>query len=933
MANIIVPDSGEGSIDRELLRDKFTGRSNLFFNQNNAGGVRSARTQLNYQPEVLQLDPAVKYRAFSSQTAANDFLDTGLIAGRGNYGGSLYFNQGVPLFSYAQTQVPNQRFILATLGEGWGDRHATTFGKKGYEGGLRLEPKDIAAFQLQSEAPLSLSSPYLTKVGDLPAPDTEKFKRLKEIKKFVKDAHLKMSGKKAGIEKGQPRPLVSGDVRITDADFANSVSPTLESARAELKRIGNHLIQPESMKVIKQLLQYHHDNPTQPIHPILQYYGDFWGKIEDGHLRGYQDQVVKTKFLKNIPKWTGDPRDIYDDSPANLAKLKKELETAIDAFVDSSVSQQKIVPFDKVLSYFPENPYSGSTTPNPFGTFSDYSPKELEYIAKQKYRNPKQWPQHIAGLINHPDITAGGVDGLAFTRRIEPLLELLDATTRTYDPSKFATTFAPTASDITHIPLQGGFEQGNYGDGAIKGGEYLGRNAQPLVPNTQQEGLYIEVPSQINPTLTTPLGTNLLRLTPRDEPLFSSPQGVLQNLNGVFDNTLSSWGKQKRISNLDIPTMGLGGAMYSEVLPTTELIGNYLDPETNQPRKWQALAPFINPQEGHRPAVLFQIMDDGSYKVLKQYNNEPTSEGWTPIPTKTLSQEKQKEAYVRYLQEMTKDVAGGRSELTGLKPEIFSEIYPELPTGLTPEQMPAAYGNLTEEQLGNAAARLMARGISPSQIIDPKYSNYDDYLPSNSEYRRLGGLIDEATRGNPQYGRKGFISNDLLMHPVRSFANVAKYLGEKDQFLDIMKAGLSNPETAFQFAKNYAGKVGVRGMVNQELLNSAGTMLTKAGTVAAVGMTPFDAVHRRDTNLDALVNSGLSPEEIQRYAMPVAIGSGLEPAANIGTMGLYDQFSPSPSAAQARRSNIETLLNIATRVALTPLEIRRWLQESGNESK
>ncbi len=908
MANLI-PESGDGTIDRELLRDKFTGRSKLFFREDNAGGVRSHRKAINFVPDTLQLDPAVKYRAFGSQTAADDFLKTGLIAGRGGYENALYFNQGVPLLSYAETNTPNQRFLLATLGDEWGDRNGTTFGKNARPAGLGLTPaQDANAFQVTPPI-IVPPSPYTEKIGDLTAPDLKKFKTLKDLAKYAKGLDLKYYGKAAGTEKGLPRPAVYPDRRVSLEDYQKEHLPKLTEIKGEVTKIADYLLSPEVQETIRilnerekgRMLPSRSATSTLEPNPLLEYYKDFFRVIDDGHLRGIQDQNHGGRYPVQLPKYDETwERDIFDSSPENVKKLKALVKTNIDGFLDSTISQDLIVPFDRQLSYFPDG-VRDNKLPNAFGTFTEPTPLELAYL-KKYHKEGSTWlqhgvPQHTAGVMNNPANNPYGIEGFATTARSSDLAAFLETTRKFFDPAKFHTNFA-LEDTPEQLPF-GDFHTRH--DGLLQGGEWVDRNARELVPMTPQEGLYVPVGPQVQHSVTTPSGlSNLLRVTPRDEGLFSTPQGVLSNLNNVFDQSLRSWGNETKIRDLEVPTMGLGGAMYSEVLPTAQVLGTYLDPTTGQQREWQTLAPAINPQDGHRPAVLFQIMDDGSHKILKQYNNDPTSEGWTPIPTKTLAPDKQKEAYVRYLQEMTGDVAGGRAELLGLRRDIFWEIYPELPKGgaeLTPEEVQAAFGNLTEEQLGAAASRLMARGIWPSQTIDSKHGNYPAYLPKSEGYKKLGGLIDEATRGNPNYGRKGFINLNSLTSP---FKNLNKYLteipmpeGMPELSRSVVPKG-AKVDMLATLRKHYLTNPNYRNALNISTLG-------KAGTVAAIATTPFDSVSRKESFNRYLVGQGATAEDLWKMHLPLAVASGLETAANFGTFGMYDAFSPSPSSVERRQ--------------------------------
>lgn len=114
----------ETGIDWKMIREKFSGRSGLFFNNTNFGGRRGSRVSNGWDIPNLVIDPSVKYRAFGGSEYAADILDKNRISGGYNVGtgvpAGVFFNQGVPLWSYAST--PNERYLIATLGENWGDR-------------------------------------------------------------------------------------------------------------------------------------------------------------------------------------------------------------------------------------------------------------------------------------------------------------------------------------------------------------------------------------------------------------------------------------------------------------------------------------------------------------------------------------------------------------------------------------------------------------------------------------------------------------------------------------------------------------------------------------------------------------------------------------------------------------------------------------------
>jgi hypothetical protein len=125
----LLNEESGGPIDRELLRNKWTARTQLFFNNQNYGNRRGARANDGWSLPNLQLDPAVKYRAFDGQKWGDEILAGHSTSGwktLDNAPKGVFFNPGLPLWSYAKPAGGSPQFVFATLGEGWGDRSANT---------------------------------------------------------------------------------------------------------------------------------------------------------------------------------------------------------------------------------------------------------------------------------------------------------------------------------------------------------------------------------------------------------------------------------------------------------------------------------------------------------------------------------------------------------------------------------------------------------------------------------------------------------------------------------------------------------------------------------------------------------------------------------------------------------------------------------------
>jgi hypothetical protein len=124
----LLSEEGGGAIDWDMLRQKYTGRNHIFFNNQNYGGQRGARAYNGWDIPDMLLDPSVKYRVFKGDEYLPEILDKGLITGGWNVGAGkpagVFFGQSTPLWSYAST--PNERYLIATLGTEWGDRHGNS---------------------------------------------------------------------------------------------------------------------------------------------------------------------------------------------------------------------------------------------------------------------------------------------------------------------------------------------------------------------------------------------------------------------------------------------------------------------------------------------------------------------------------------------------------------------------------------------------------------------------------------------------------------------------------------------------------------------------------------------------------------------------------------------------------------------------------------
>ena len=143
-------------LDREMLRNKYTARSRIFWNEENQSGRRGNRSRLTYKSPNLQIDPSVMYR-FAGPEAFRDFQETGLIRGSGQFP-SPFFSSSIPLLSYGEQHMSEGSFpyLIATTGENWGERtgvFSSNTNKKELIQSLVKKVKDLNDNNIEIEPP------------------------------------------------------------------------------------------------------------------------------------------------------------------------------------------------------------------------------------------------------------------------------------------------------------------------------------------------------------------------------------------------------------------------------------------------------------------------------------------------------------------------------------------------------------------------------------------------------------------------------------------------------------------------------------------------------------------------------------------------------------------------------------------------------------
>ena len=184
--------------------------------------------------------------------------------------------------------------------------------------------------------------------------------------------------------------------------------------------------------------------------------------------------------------------------------------------------------------------------------------------------------------------------------------------------------------------------------------------------------------------------------------------------------------------------------------------------------------------------------------------------------------------------------------------------------------------------------------LESQKALLPAFYAMQNYNKQIYKIPELKPPLSQKTGRFDKGGYAGFVRGDLLTAPFKPIANVAHGLAEEDTFVTMLTKGLSNPTTARNFYSNYTGDSATRALVNSEIGASALKFAGKAGTAAAVGVTPFDALSRRDKNFtDFYERTRRDPTYAEN--MMLRVQSGLEPALNLATFGAYDALAETPT--------------------------------------
>lgn len=783
MANLTPDELPIGEIDRQMLRDKFTGRSNLFFNQRNAGGTRRARTALEDPMPNMELDPAVLYRSVP-ESAYKHLLQTGLVQGNmsdydDRYNGitpdTPYFSQGVNLASYANRgEAGRGKYVIATLGKDWKDRSAT--------------------HGLTDEEQQKLN------------------KGIKKLQNFSPETRKTLKDISEEINRQQLNAHPKFDKKTNSYIWGTVVQEAVDEDKAKLK----------------DLLQKLHNSK---------------GEIEN---------VIGTYLANTTTHRTHPSRNLVGD---------------LNDIASETILQTGPNIGDKAHHHW-TGMHNGSGA---------RSPEDLNY----------GFTSLMEGITSQ--------DGTLHS----PNLNLLQQYTGTL--SKFAEAFMPTSGRTGYNPnliendparflrFDGLSEETVRGANPLeKSAGFLHSDGTPVRDSNRPilDSYYTHIQPELR--------KDIVRLGADDDSYFTSPEAIrkfldTQHLTQTFPNR----GDELPMRQMDFMSVGGQGAMYSEKVPSLTIQGDHIDPRTGKPREWRMPANSINANS--RPMAVFRMHPDlpNGFELLHEFNNDEIATGVKPIPIGAPRPNVEPEALRRWAEEMSAENPFLKSLSKKEKNEYIETVMANYAKKGLPEQVEI---NQLKKHTENNWGRGDFPFPYPYPIVDPatatpaqlvnRYAG-DDKTP----YRYLQNAIEESTKGSPTYGRKGFVDMNLLTQPLQrhaqSFANVAKGVTEKDEFLAMMQKGLSNPEHAKNFATNYTRNPATRAMVNAEMGASAIKFLGKVGAVAAIATAPSSAVERRDRIFaDWATNNRGYPHPIQDFGMRAQ--AGIENALAVGSFGISD---------------------------------------------
>ena len=723
MANLkpeYIPLSGEGSIDNELLRDKFTGRQRLFWNQENQSGRKWDRKGLTYMSPNLQLDPRVMYRT-AGPNAYADFIKTGIVRGtwQDNDGSpsKLFMSQGAPLWSYGENalQQGENAYLFATLGDNWGNRESH-IGLTEHD----IKQLDLNQFQLTSEF------------------TDEEHKQIDSLRKSIRALQ-----RKAILDEKQTGLPVESHI---DAN----IDYILRKHEGIIDRISS------SMGDIRKLRD---SQKISQEHPMVRWQDVFEGKNSGARVGNPWQYALQAggplkpkRYAGAIELPASEGASQYSIDTTNLAKTLDYLKPSVSGLWAS----ENILPLDAYL-------------------------KQLQKLHRTDISD------EAYKLINGPDA------------KHNPFLRS-----------------AGWNTDVTTVDFRSPTTQNPGLHLYNSAGEHPELSGRPML-----DSYYDYVNSTITP--------NLVRLGALDDnsASWASPEAIQRFLNmSLFNDVVWNNGNPFPMLQTNFLTHGIQGAMHTERVPRSEVVadnglpwnrGLTFDQNSNEGvmtdrdgnvRTWGFAANSINANK--RPMAVFRINPNhpDGIELVHEFNNDPLPDGTKPIPIKPPSPTAVVESAKRFL----------------------DEVYPTLKGVDMPEEMRAKL------LAGQPVAGLQSL-IAAGSDVNGLWHQMGGITDPNSFYG-LQNAVEESTRGNPNYGRKGFVAVPKFLDKIAGEMALEMQSSPASNFTEALKKYKTDPQ-ARQFVKSYTGQTANNAVKGLGLAAYAHGLATDApSTIVAAGL-PF----------------------------------------------------------------------------------------------
>jgi hypothetical protein len=763
-----------GPIDRQLLRDKFTGRSQLFFNNQNYGNRRGSRANDGWNLPELELDPAVKYRAFDGQKWADEILSgyaTGGWETLKHAPKGVFFNPGVPLWSYAKPFGGSQQFVFATLGENWGDRNANSptelnqLSTKWQQGGTLLNPEDRLAlsksypsFKFKShgemfpteEGKLSLGGQLSELRGRIDQVRVDYDEILRPVREWdegsdvtgneVSEKLLKtITARARAMKKSAWLTAADVDDNVYEAqqelEEANEKFKALEGVQGYQSSLDRHDLR-------KQMWALERSINERKIGVIRKFAEQ--GAVDD--IKAILTPETKEALIKHVSWLEEAMARVNEGRDGTNPQLNQILKLASEAFVSGKATSngaglEFVDELTKLDGYFRQLLEETGVYP---GAFAGNGTQRLNASYADLLR---QALDKNLSTYSQQDLIVGITNLVRTVRGNAPLAKNATEAYDSYEVRPTPGTLPMSGSDTFALLHERETPFGNY---------FFDEKGRPF--------------------LLGPHGA-IINASPADDPFFLNPENILKNLTLFPQQGVVSDGRKITLGQLEWPMIGKEGAMYSEQLPIARFQSNW--DSIVEPAGWD-----VEPHPTFRPIGDPSVTIDGSIEgqalsiSLDGYNGQ--AENSNPdVGTKEVIEFKpggNKFDAVRL-----KD--GSLVLRTSIDYSDFESSFPELgkaskkakELGINPEWFLL---KKREGVTGSKTFQFHAAAISPGQTLRPAVLfRFDPNAPGgisvvrewNNDITKWGFKPIPTGQPNPDALRQSYIrfANEVL-EPIRA---------------------------------------------------------------------------------------------------------------------------------------------------------------------